>query len=344
MPMKKNLFIVATKETPLERHIYRLNLKTKKVTRIDRAVGVHTARLSAEGNYLLDQSSSKTVPNQIELFSAQEKKMQTLLTAKDPADTILFGENTIFTIKAADDSTDLYCRMIQPANFDSSNKYPVVIYVYGGPHAQLVKNSWHNNVRWWQYYMAQKGYIVFTLDNRGSANRGLDFENVIHRRMGETEMADQMKGIDYLKSLPYVDSTRIGVHGWSYGGFMATNLMLAYPETFKVGVAGGAVTDWKMYEVMYGERYMDTPQENPEGYASTSLLNKAEKLQGKLLMIHGAQDDVVVMQHTMKFIQECINHQKQVDFFVYPTAKHNVYGPDRVHLMKKITDYFLENL
>jgi len=341
---EQNLYFIATKESPVERHIYKVNLKSQTLIRLDKADGIHTARLSTNGNFLIDQYSNKETPNNIELLSTRGKKMQTLLTAEDPAAEIQFGENVIFPLKAADDSTDLYSRMIKPANFNPRNKYPVIVCVYGGPLVQMVYNCWHNNSRWWQYYMAQKGYIVFTVDNRGSANRGLKFENVIHRRLGENEMADQMKGVDYLKSLPYVNANRIGVHGWSYGGYMTINLMLTHPETFKVGVAGGAVTDWKMYEVMYGERYMDTPEENPEGYKAFSLLKKADKLQGKLLMIHGARDDVVVMQHTMQFVNQCITRQKQVDLFIYPTAKHNVFGPDRVHLMQKTTDYFEKKL
>jgi dipeptidyl-peptidase-4 len=188
--------------------------------------------------------------------------------------------------------------------------------------------------------MAQNGYIIFTMDGRGSANRGMKFEQAVFRNLGTTEMNDQMKGIDYLKSLPYVDSERMGIHGWSFGGFMTTSFMLRHPEVFKVGVAGGPVIDWSMYEIMYGERYMDTPQENPQGYAKANLLDKVQNLKGKLLMIHGAQDDVVVWQHSVKFIKSAVDNGVQVDYFVYPGHPHNVIGKDRVHLMQKVTDYF----
>jgi dipeptidyl-peptidase 4 len=234
--------------------------------------------------------------------------------------------------------------MIKPNNFDPSKKYPVIVYVYGGPHDQLINKTWLNSARWWQYYMASKGYIAFTVDNRGSNNRGKEFENVTHRQFGVIETADQMKGIEYLLSLPYVDSKRIGVHGWSFGGFMTLNLMLRHPEIFKVGVAGGPVVDWSMYEVMYGERYMDTPEENPLGYKNSNMLNYAEKLQGKLMLIHGLQDQTVVMQHSIQFLKKCVDLGKQVDFFVYPTHEHNVRGNDRLHLMEKISNYFLDNL
>jgi dipeptidyl-peptidase-4 len=247
---------------------------------------------------------------------------------------------SVFTIKAADDKTDLYCRLIKPLNFDPSKKYPAIVYVYGGPHAQLVEDSWLGGTSLWDFYMAQKGYVIFTVDNRGSSNRGLEFENIIHRNLGITEMEDQLKGIEYLKNLGYVDMDRIGVTGWSYGGFMTISLMTHYPEVFKVGVAGGPVIDWKYYEVMYGERYMDTPDENPDGYEKTSLLNYAKELKGRLLIIHGAIDNTVVWQHSLTFLEECIKNKILVDYFVYPRHEHNVSGIDRLHLMRKITQYF----
>jgi dipeptidyl-peptidase-4 len=208
----------------------------------------------------------------------------------------------------------------------------------------LVTETWLGGANLFLNYMAQQGYVVFTLDNRGSANRGFAFESVIHRNLGKAEMEDQMTGVEYLKSLPWVDAERIGVDGWSYGGFMAISLKLNYPEVFKVATAGGPVIDWKFYEVMYGERYMDTPKQNPEGYKSASLLEKAGKLEGKLLIIHGAQDNTVVWQHSLEFLRACISAGKQVDYFVYPTHEHNVMGPDRSHLFIKIADYFYENL
>ena len=219
-----------------------------------------------------------------------------------------------------------------------------MVYVYGGPHAQLVTNSWLGGATLFDYYMAQQGFVVFTLDNRGSENRGRDFEQVIHRQLGQNEMADQMQGVAFLKSKSFVDAEKIGVYGWSFGGFMTTSLMVNYPDVFKVGVAGGPVMDWKWYEIMYGERYMDTPQENPEGYAKTSTLDKAKNLKGRLLLIHGAQDPVVVQQHSMEFIEACIKAGKQVDYFLYPTHEHNVMGRDRMHLNEKIANYFITHL
>ena len=341
---EENLFFEATKESPIERHCYRINLHSGKTDKLTEAAGTHSCILSPDKLFCIDRWISTNVPGKLDLISLKDNRKQTILEAENTLKDFDLGENTVFTIKAADSLTDLYCRMIKPNNFDPAKKYPVIVYVYGGPHAQLVNKTWQNDARWWQYYMASKGYIAFTVDSRGSANRGKAFENAIHRQLGVVETADQMKGIDYLKTLPYVDLSRIGVHGWSYGGFMTLNLKLKHPEIFKVAVAGGPVVDWSMYEVMYGERYMDTPQENPEGYENANMLNYINKLDGKLMLIHGVQDPTVVMQQSMQFLKKCIDLNKQVDFFVYPTHEHNVRGDDRLHLIEKISNYFLENL
>ena len=341
---EKHLFFEATKESSLERHLYRVNISSGITDRLTKDAGTHSGLLSPDKQNLIDRWSSTHVPGQIDLISSKGGIVKTIFEAQNTLKDYDLGENTVFTIKADDGTTDLNCRMIKPNDFDPSKKYPVIVYVYGGPHAQLVNKTWLNDARWWQYYMASKGYIAFTVDNRGSENRGREFENVTHRQLGVIELADQMKGIEYLKSLPYVDAERIGVHGWSYGGFMTLNLMLNQPETFKVGVAGGPVVDWSMYEVMYGERYMDTPEENAAGYQNANMLNYAEKLQGKLMLIHGVQDQTVVMQQSIQFLKKCIDLGKQVDFFVYPTHEHNVRGKDRLHLMEKVSNYFLDHL
>ncbi len=340
----QSVYIQATKESPTERHLYRVKIATGEMTRIDGDAGTHRGQFSPDKKMVIDSWQAYDVPSQTDLRSASGKLLQTIHAAKDPASDYEFGTNEIFTIKADDNKTDLFCRMILPPNFDSTKKYPAIIYVYGGPHLQLVNNTWHNNVNWWHYYMAQNGYILFTVDSRGSANRGEAFENIIHRNLGVVETADQLKGAEYLKSLPYINADRIGVHGWSYGGFMTLNLMLRHPETFKVGVSGGPVVDWSMYEVMYGERYMDTPQENPNGYQASNMTNHVDQLEGKLMIIHGAQDETVVMQHSMQFLRECVRQNKAVDFFAYPTHEHNVSGRDRIHLMQKISQYFFDYL
>lgn len=250
---------------------------------------------------------------------------------------------SLFSIKA-EDGTDLYCRMITPPAFDPQNKYPAIVYVYGGPHAQLVTNSWMGGASFFLYYMAQEGYVIFTLDNRGSAHRGREFEQAVHRNMGTIEVDDQARGVEYLKTLSFVDADRIGVNGWSYGGFMTISLMLKEADDFKVGVCGGPVTDWKYYEIMYGERYMDTPESNPDGYAEASLINHADKLKGDLLIIHGTTDPVVVWQHSLELINAFIKAGVQVDYFVYPGHGHGVGGIDRIHLNAKMAKYFIDHL
>ncbi len=338
----KNFYIYSTKESPIEKHLYKVNFKTGKMQKLTSAAGIHNIVLSNSKKYFFDSYSNKKTPNNNLIVDSKGKTVKIVLEAKNPytENGYELGKMSIGTIKAADGKTDLYYRLITPPNFDPNKKYPTIVYVYGGPHAQLVHNQWLGDARLWNYYMAQKGYVMFTLDNRGSANRGFEFESIIHRQCGQEEMKDQMKGIDFLKSLPYVDADRIGVHGWSYGGFMTTSLITNYPETFKVGVAGGPVIDWKYYEVMYGERYMDTPKENPEGFEKTSLLNKAKDLKGRLLMIHGYQDPVVVPQNSLDFIRSCIKDNTDIDYFLYPESEHNMRGKTRIHLMKKVTRYF----
>ncbi|MBN2668599.1 MAG: DPP IV N-terminal domain-containing protein [Bacteroidales bacterium] len=339
-----NMLVYSKQNGPLEKQVALVDLKNGKSTIITPEMGQHTAFLNPYADNFIDGYSSIKVPHNYELRNYRGAKIRDIQIAENPLKDYLLGEMTIGTIKSADNKTDLYYRLITPPNFDNNKKYPVLVYVYGGPHAQLIDDSWLASSQLWLFYMAQKGYVVYTVDNRGSANRGLEFENVIHRNLGVAEMADQMKGIEFLKSLAYVDTNRIGIDGWSYGGFMTTNLILSHPETFKVAVAGGPVIDWKYYEVMYGERYMDTPDENPEGYANANLSARVDQLQGKLMIIHGAQDPTVVWQHSQVFLREAVKKGILMDYFIYPTHEHNIRGKDRVHLMRKITQYFDENL
>ena len=340
---KKDIYFIATKETPLEKHLYRINWNNFKVERMDSAPGTHAGILSSDGNLLLDVYTNADTARKIEIINTTTLKSNTILTADNPLINYQRPEIQNITLKA-EDGMPLYGKLILPTNFDANKKYPVIVYLYNGPHLQLVTNSFPASGNLWYEYMAQRGYIIFTMDGRGSSNRGLKFEQAVFRNLGVNEMKDQMKGVEFLQSLPYVDSSKMGVHGWSFGGFMTTNLMLTYPDVFKAGVAGGPVIDWSMYEIMYTERYMDTPQENPEGYKNANLLNKVQNLKGKLLMIHGAQDDVVVWQHSIKFLKAAVDHGVQMDYFVYPGHEHNVRGKDRVHLMQKVTDYFDEHL
>ena len=348
----KSIIIASNEKNAIQRNTYSVNIKSGKRTLLDNGRGVHRAELSTSGAYLFDRYSEPDVPRNIDLVSTNcnhkvqnsNFKVQRLLSAADPwADY----QQPIFesgSIKAADGTTDLYYRMVKPHDFDPAKKYPTVVYVYGGPHAHNVEASWHWYSRTWETYMAQKGYIVFILDNRGSENRGRDFEQVTFHQLGQIEMKDQMKGVEYLKKQPYVDADRMGIHGWSFGGFMTISLMLNYPDVFKVGVAGGPVIDWKWYEVMYGERYMGTPKNNPEGYKKTSLISKAKNLKGKLQIIIGYNDNIVVPQHCLSFLDACIKAGTQPDFFAYPGEEHNMKGHASVHLHERITQYFEDYL
>lgn len=338
---KKEIIIGSTEVSPLQTNIYTLNVKTGKRTLIGKQDGTHQTSLSANGTYLIDKFTSFSVPREISILPTNGKKGVNLLTATDPMyEQYNMPEITIGTIKAADEVTDLYYRLIKPVDFDPNKKYPAIIYVYGGPHAQLIHNNRFYDARGWDLYMAQKGYVMLTVDSRGSDNRGLKFENVTFRHLGVEEMKDQVKGAEFLQSLPYVNPEKIGVHGWSFGGFMTTNLMLTYPDLFKVGVAGGPVIDWKYYEVMYGERYMDTPQTNPEGYKGSDLKQKAGNLKGRLQIIIGGTDPVCVPQHSYTFLRACIEAGTHPDYFIYPEDGHNMIGRDRVHLHEHITRYF----
>jgi len=343
---RKSIIIASNEKHPLQRNIFEVDVNSGQRTPLDNGEGVHRARLSDSGALLYDKWQTPTTPFVVSVTqtSTTKPKTTTLLTAPDPwADY----EQPVFEqgqLKAADGLTDLYYRMVKPHDFDPAKKYPTVVYVYGGPHAHNVEASWHWASRSWETYMAQKGYIVFILDNRGSENRGRDFEQATFRQLGQVEMEDQMKGVEFLKSLPYVDSDRLGVHGWSFGGFMTISLMTNYPDVFKVGVAGGPVIDWQWYEVMYGERYMDTPQQNPEGFDKTSLINKAKDLKGRLQIIIGYNDPTCVPQHTLSFLKACNEAGTQPDLYVYPGEGHNMMGHASVHLHERITRYFEDYL
>ena len=336
----RSVIIKSTECSPLQNNLYSVSLKTGKRTLLDSGTGVHSGILSASGAYVLDRYSSPQVAGSVNRIATASGRQENLLTAEDPWKDYNVPEITCGSIKAADDSTDLYYRMVKPVGFDAKKKYPTIVYVYGGPGLRNVEASRNYMARGWEIYMAQKGYLLFILDNRGSKDRGLAFENVTFRHLGTEEMKDQIRGVEFLKTLPYVDADRLGVHGWSFGGFMTTNLMCTYPDVFKVGVAGGPVIDWHYYEVMYGERYMDTPQDNPDGYKESNLRLKAGNLKGRLQVIIGYNDPVCVPQHALSFLRACQDAGTQPDFFAYPGQGHNMTGKDMIHLHERITRYF----
>ena len=338
------LFYVSTEESPITKNLYRLNLRSGNTKRITEGYQVHNTSVSADGNYVIDNFSSPQNPKTICIIETKSGKTKTLLQSANPLADYNLGQLSIFKIKN-NEGTDLYCRLFKPVQFDSSKKYPVIVYWYGGPHAQLILNGWNGGAGdYWFQYMAERGYVVFTIDTRGSGNRGRAFEQSIFRKAGEAQMEDMMSAVKYLKAQSFVDAEKMGLFGWSYGGFMTTDFMLNHPGIFKTAVAGGPVMDWKYYEIMYTERYMDTPQENPDGFESTNLVKQVGKLKGKLLLIHGLQDPVVLQQHSVLFVRAAIDKGVQVDYMIYPGHEHNVLGKDRAHLYQKVTDYFMQNL
>ncbi len=339
----ENIFVYANKDNLAGRDAYRVNLKKGTMDRLTSGKGTNTVAINDAGTRMVCAYSSVDVPAAAYYQDITPRKYPEpyyFYRSENPLKDYAMPGIKLGTIKAADGKTDLYYRLITPPDMKPGTKYPTLVYVYGGPHSQLVTDSWLGGGNLYFLRLAQQGYVVFTLDNRGTDNRGFEFESCTHRHLGEIEMADQMEGVKFLQSLPYVDKDRMGVEGWSFGGFMTITMKLAHPEVFKVGCAGGPVIDWKWYEIMYGERYMDTPQENPEGYEATSLLNKAKNLEGRLLVIQGAEDNTVVPQHSTEFIERCINNFKQVDYFAYPHHEHNVLGRERLHLYQKMFQYY----
>jgi len=329
--------------SPIQKNVFILNMKGKHDV-LGNATGWHNPKINTTGEYVVDNYSSPLLPRHIDVIDTETGLTSNIFSASDKWAGYNVPKISVGTIKSADEKHDLYYRLILPPDFDPNKKYPAVVYVYGGPHAHNIDASFHYGARGWDIWMAQKGYVMFCLDNRGSEHRGLEFEQATFRNLGVEEMKDQIKGVEYLKSLSYVDSTRLGIHGWSFGGFMTTSLMTTYPDVFKCGVAGGPVIDWKYYEVMYGERYMDTPQTNPEGYKNTSLLNKAGNLKGRLMVVYGGNDPTCVPQHTLSFMRACIDAGTYPDLFTYPGDGHNMFGTDRIHLHNVITRYFEDHL
>jgi len=336
----KSIIYRSNAASPIRYNYYSVSERGGKSILLDNGRGVHNAVLSEKGTMLIDRWSAPDCFRQIDLVSTSGKNTLPLHHNDTPWADYNVPSIESGTIKAADGVTDLYFRLVKPVDFDPAKKYPAVVYVYGGPHAHNVDESWNYLTRPWEIYMAQHGYVIFVVDNRGSENRGFAFESITHRHLGDVEMQDQMEGVKFLKTLLYVDAERLGVHGWSFGGFMTCNLMCSYPDVFKVGVAGGPVIDWRFYEIMYGERYMDTPEENPEGYASSSLLGKAKNLKGRLQIIVGYNDPTCLLQHSLSFLRACEDAGTQPDYFVYPGQGHNMTGRDMVHLHERITRYF----
>ena len=338
------MFISGTGESAIDRDLYCVNIEKAKMKRLTTDPGTHSITPSPGFKFFADRFSNTVTPHEMRLITMDGVQQSVIHKVDNPISDYEIAEMNIGTFKA-DDGTPLYYRVFKPIDFDPKKKYPAIVYLYNGPHAQMIRNSWMGGANLWYQYLAQRGYVVFTVDGRGSANRGFEFESAIFRNLGELEMNDQLNGLKWLEKQGYVDTSRLGIHGWSYGGFMTTSMMTRHPGVFKVGVAGGPVIDWRYYEIMYTERYMDTPEENPDGYDANNLLKHAGNLEGRLLMIHGAQDATVLWQHSLMYLQKSIElGVTGLDYYVYPHHEHNVRGPERVHLMEKVTEYLIDHL
>lgn len=340
----KTLYFTGTKDGALQQNLYAADVDKGKVRRVTKEDGMHTVKMDFTGNYFIDYYSAPALSRRIQVIDNKGNVVKVIADYGDMLADYVRPEFRLYTLTAADGRTPLYGRMLLPPGFDSTRKYPVIVYVYGGPHAQLINKGYNYACGTFLRFLAQEGYVVWTVDGRGSANRGFAFESAIHRNIGVAEAADQMQGIAFLKSLPFVDTSRIGVDGWSYGGFMALNLKTRHPDVFKVTTSGGPVINWAWYEVMYGERYMGTPQDNPEGYRAANLLERVDSVRGKVMLIQGGLDPTVLPKNSTTFVKRCIDRKIPVDFFVYPDHEHNVRGALRDHLFEKLYEYYRQNL
>jgi dipeptidyl-peptidase-4 len=337
------VYFLSTNPDPRERQVYRVRLATGEMQRLTQEAGTHSVEVSPDGKYFIDNFSNLSTPSEIRLLKSDGTAVATLNKMKNPWADYALGTTELVTVKAGDGAT-LYARLVKPPGFDPAKKYPVLVDVYGGPDVQLVRNAWGVTGADDQLY-AEQGYVIWCLDNRGSSGRGHAWESVIFEHMGQHEVEDQLAGISYLKSLPYIDGGRIGVHGWSYGGYMTLELLTHAPDVFKCGAAGGPVTAWKFYDSIYTERYMRTPAENPDGFRDSSPLNFADKIKGKVLLIHGTDDDNVHMQNTMNFVEALVKARVPFELYLQPGERHGFASPAaRLYLSQRELDFFKANL
>lgn len=339
------VYFTTTEKSPLERHLYKVSLTGGIVSRLTRDDGTHNVSLSPDARHFVDTYSNVMTPPRQDVYRTDGTRA-TVINENSVSELAEYGLQTpeFFQVRGAD-GTELNAMMIKPPDFDPAKKYPVLIYTYGGPHSQVVTNSWGRTRVLWHQMMAQKGYIIFSVDNRGSSGRGHRFESAIYKKFGTQELADQLAGVAYLKSLPYVDGARIGIWGWSFGGYMACYAMTNAPDVFKAGFAGAPVTDWRQYDTIYTERYMKLPQENAEGYQNSSPVHQAAQLKGKLLIAHGTGDDNVHFANTLELTEEFIKAGKYAETMFYPARGHGISDTAaQIHLFRRVTQFFLDNL
>ena len=348
--VKQEIFFTAYKDSPLELHLYAVSLKDGQIRKLTTETGWHNVTVSEDGEYFLDLFSSPAQPPQLKLHDRSGNRLTYLLeNAIDDshpyAPYVLHDIQPTFGEIKSEDGQALFYRMYQPAALEEGKKYPVIIDVYGGPHGARVNKAWDSRNGFWHKLMAQRGFVVFSLDNRGTNRRGVKFEAPIYQKMGVPEVVDQQAGVAFLRTLPFVDGERIGVFGWSYGGYMTLMSMMKAPQDFKVGVSVAPVTDWLLYDTHYTERYMGLPARNAEGYKNSNVLSHVDGLQGKLLLVHGMADDNVLFLHAAKLIDALQRKNKPFDLMLYPGSKHGIRGDDlRLHLFSLITGYFEQHL
>lgn len=341
----KFVYFTGPDEHPVNNYLWRADIKSGKVLCLTPEKGWHSVDMNKDCTLFTDIAEALDKVPVSTLRSAKDGKVvETLKTPADPTEKWAYTAMEMGSIATADSSATNYWRLVKPLNFDPSKKYPLILYVYGGPHSQLVRNEFLGAMRRWEMYAAQKGFAVLVMDGRGTRRHDAAYEHALWHNCGVCEMEDQMKLMEMAIKWQWVDTGRIGVYGWSYGGFMSLSLATGNPDLFKVCVAGGAVIDWRWYEVMYGERYMGTPVDNLDGFEKTSLINKAACLKARTLLIQGAVDETVLPVNLLSFLQKCIDNGIHPEYFTYPNAAHNMHGSDRVHLADKITDFFLEHL
>jgi dipeptidyl-peptidase-4 len=339
----KTVWFEASGEDPRQRHVFAVPLDGGEIRQLTRERGSHEATLPRGGHVAhVVWSNLETRPS-ARLLDLQSGAVMPLPPVEDALAGLPLPTQRLFTVKTDGDEV-LYGHVALPPDLTEGQKCPVLLYVYGGPHVQLVTDEWFGGAPLWLQAFAAEGYVVCRLDNRGTPHRGIDFEQVVHRRLGVLEVQDQLKAVEWLVQQPFVDARRIGVHGWSYGGYLTLRLLLAAPETFACGVSGAPVTDWGLYETGYTERYMDLPAENAEGYRLSSCLPFVGQLQRPVLLVHGTDDRTVVWAHTLQFVDRCVDAGKQLDYMVYPRQQHGLVGVDRVHFLGLLRDWLGRHL
>ncbi len=337
------LYYSSTEASPLERQIYKIQLNGKKEHRLTAIPGTHAGNFSPTYEYCLDTYSNISTPSKVMLLNGEGKPLATIVDNDNAAlHDIQFGTTTFLSFTTSD-SVQLNASILKPADFDSTKKYPVLVYTYGGPGSQVVRDAWENSL--WYAYLGQHGYLIFKVDNRGTGARGKEFKTAGYRNLGKWEVHDQVEGAKYLASLPYVDKTRIGIWGWSYGGYLSSMVILNGADYFKAAIAVAPVTNWRYYDNIYTERYMGTPQDNPAGYLESSPITHASKLKGKFLLIHGTSDDNVHFQNTANFVSALEKANKQFTTMFYPDKNHGIYGGlTQLNLYTLMTNFILTNL